>query len=632
MHRLALFLTALSVGSGCTGAPVPPPPGRTSTALSTAASSEPASVAVPHPATSTVVVRAVRAASRQPERARTLRKLLAQSGGRIELPLTYQRVSLVVDQVIEGTLADPDYAKRPIGVNHLPVVLLDEAAFVAPEGLDGFEGTWRLTKLEDGTLVVSAIADTPFAPSRTAERTKLIEATRALLRAEQPDDRVAGIENLAKHHFYELVPDVLPLLDDTRAETRPQPVQDHDVRRLPRVVRQMADTQLRRMLAPLREGEPARDETRGAWTEHWREVTTRKPPALEPVVAGSPVELMRVTANQTWPDIVPIGEGRLALGVARLETPVDGYRAGIASSSVARGMPRAWVPGTTDAGFEPDGLNAAIGSRAGLLLVGARDAWHLATFGPAPAAPVPLPALARASHAAIASDDTGFAILSGVREGKDLTLTLLDGRGRAQGPGRKVATAGPPELSHHQGIHPLAIAPRTSGGWITAAESSEGISLTILDRGLAVTSTSSVSRPGGAFEPVLGVRGEGIMLAFRMHDEGEDDHLETTTFDARAVTQPISRAVGEDVQKTSGVVALPNGFALAWIEADSEVHVARWDEHGAPAGRATVHRGDVAPFSIALTEDAGALVVAFKDVARYPYALVAKRIAMTDLH
>ena len=54
---------------------------------------------------------------------------------------------------VAGTLDDPDYATRPYGTNHLEVVLTDEAAFAAPPSLDGFEGTWRLTPLADGTLV-----------------------------------------------------------------------------------------------------------------------------------------------------------------------------------------------------------------------------------------------------------------------------------------------------------------------------------------------------------------------------------------------------------------------------------------------------------------------------------------------
>jgi hypothetical protein len=127
--------------------------------------------------------------------------------------------------VVSGPIDDPDYAKRPVGTNHLSVVLLDEAAFASDPSLGGFAGTWTLTKTADGVLVVSSIRDTPYPADRVANRTSLIAQARRGLVGSVPEQRIAALEILDQHHFLELVPDVISLLDDPRTANPTAPPQ-----------------------------------------------------------------------------------------------------------------------------------------------------------------------------------------------------------------------------------------------------------------------------------------------------------------------------------------------------------------------------------------------------------------------
>src|SRR5947199_7847287 len=113
---------------GC-GAASPPPP------------APPPKVVVAQPL-ARITLEAGGAASRGQGSPRALRRLLATRHGEVELAANYAEVSLQVTRVIAGSLDDPDYARRPTGVNALTVILTDDAAFAAPADMDGFAGTW----------------------------------------------------------------------------------------------------------------------------------------------------------------------------------------------------------------------------------------------------------------------------------------------------------------------------------------------------------------------------------------------------------------------------------------------------------------------------------------------------------
>lgn len=615
----------LGIDVACTPTPPEPvAPGPPRVRPAVAPEPDPPPPAAKRPTGPVLIVRAEDDAGRLVASPRRLRNLIAEEHGRVGLVADRQVVSLYLEAVLEGAelLADPDLAKRPIGANRLEVLLVDDAAFAAAlhPNRNGFGGTWRLTRRDDGTLVARAIEDTPFAASAADPRSQEISRIRGLLREPDPRSRLEGIAALGKHPEYELVPDVIALLDDDRFDPTAPP------RRHAYRVREEALQRLRQMLGPLADVERPQFGGRSEWETYWTLVTTRPPRARAPIVAGATSELMRVAANQTFPELVGLGGARVAIAVTRLEKPSDGARDGIALVTIGSEERAQWVEGTVDAGFAPQRLAATASGKALLFTTGTE--WRLALTDRPSATPIVLALPEKTASAAIAEDARGFGVVSAVANTSDLVLTRLDLRGRPVATSRiplPVNVAAPSA----GWIDTLAIASRNGAGWLIAAETSEGISLVGVDR---AGRPSGTSRAGAAFdigEAVLGVRGDRVMVAALT--DGEPEQVVTHLLAAPGLAPLASTTVGDDVGQASPLAVLDDGFALAWIEADEEVHLGRWDLEGELVGDVVVHRGEVRPFHIALHRDGGALVVAYEDTARYPYALVARRIAIDDL-
>ena len=543
-----------------------------------------APVRVVTPAKQPIIVIATGAASRGSASPRRLWRIVAARRGVVELATGSTEVSLSIARVVSGTLADPDHAKRPIGTNHLPVILVDEAAHAAPTSLDGFEGTWKLTPLADGTLVASAIEDTPFDPERVRDRRTLIARTRADLRSPLPQRRLRGLVTLGKHRFLELVPDVIALLADHRA------AEDRVV------VNDVAEARLRELVAPL--GHPAMPATgdADAWDAFWRTVTTAAP-GPPTVVASREQVIATLQMNQSWPLLRAVPDGRLVVGVTRLARALDGRQDGV---FVTAGGTRTWI--TKHA---VDGLDAALGP-AGLGIVYATvdDRWSF-TLVPASGAPRThaLPRLR--THVALAASDHGFALAS-LEGTSELIVDALDTFGKLRHT-RRIRLSGMPVASYHRGVRPVSIT-SVAGGWLATVEIDAHVLALELDYAARVKRLIELGPTRGIAQPTA----NGSAAAWV-----ELDVLVTAKFDGAATR------TGSEIGAHSAVVALPDGgFAVAWIEAASEVHVGRWDHTGQRIADDVIDTRPVAPFAITLARDGDALAVTYQVTARYPYAIV----------
>jgi hypothetical protein len=137
----------------------------------------------------------------------------------------YDRSSLAlqVTRVIEGT---PLPMRESPGTQSLEVVVLDDAAARA-ESSDLMQtppGRWSLTRMPDGTPVVSALADTAWgkpAPDTTNVRNE-VEAVRAGLHASDPQQRFDALRRFERMRCFSLGGDVLAFADSEERVVDPE--------------------------------------------------------------------------------------------------------------------------------------------------------------------------------------------------------------------------------------------------------------------------------------------------------------------------------------------------------------------------------------------------------------------------
>ncbi len=591
-----IALAALAACGGPSTPPVQPPP---APAIEPSIA-QPIAQPVAPPRSSRIVVVTEHLSSREPANARALRHILAVRKGRVELGLGFGQLGLSVTKVVSGTLDDPDYAARPIGVNTLPVILLDEAAFAAADlpSLEGFEGTWKLTRMADGALVVDAISDTPFSASKVANRFAVREQARQDLHGSSPEQRFAGIEALGHHAFYELVPDLIALLDDT-------------------AVGPSAAHMLRQLAEPLADPATPQTPSRRDWELYWHDLLASRP--VPPAVVGTTIELATVEMNQSSPDLVAIGAG-FAMGMTRLERQqLDGHVAGIATMT-APWQQRTWLTSATQ-----DGLDAAVApDGAGILSSddGMDALWHFAVGG---TDRIVIDPKERATHAAVAAGDHGFVIVYIKEKVPALFALALDAAGKPRGAAVKLALPSRPAARFHRGVHPVALARRSGGGWLALVETDAGVIAERFDDALAAPQTTLLATEPPIVEP-------RVVDSFAVWKH-RNQLASLVVADAGAMRGEAAPPLltGADVWLAGKPVALDDGYAVAWIEADGEVHLGRFDAGGARIANVVVHARGAMRFSLALAREGSALLVAFEDETRYPFHIVARRVELAAL-
>lgn len=586
---------------------------------------------LPPPGSKTVVVRADRAASRGPAHSRSLGSLVASRRGRTVLAHGYTGVSLLITEISSGSLDDPGYPTRPVGVNTLPVVLLDDAAYAAPEGMDGFGGTWRLTRMPDGTLVASDASDTPFAKNAAAARRSDQQRVGALLASRDSGDRIQGLDLLDRHVFLEFILQVIALLDDRAVDTRaPSPVSGHSIQ-LPRVVAETALSTLQAMVAPLAEESTPSSADRAAWTAWWRRVTERDPyPPVQPVVPVPVRTVMRVAMNQSWPALVATPPGWAVLGVSGMETPVDGAMNGIAITQLAGGSLR-WPLATGAGGERPEGVGAADGvSGICVLWAGDDDGWRFVGVPSKGAALAARTVVKGARHAVIASADDGWWLAFSKENPDVVQAQKLDLSGRPVDRVRDVPLPSPPMTRYHRGVYPIALA-RAWRGYLLAAETDRALAVASLDETFGVRRVFELPEVAGLTQPGVAAGAERALVTWMVSDTRPSRLMAALV--GQDGSMPASQTkVASDVRFASRPVALQGGsFAVAWIEGEDEIRLARVDGLGRAHAPVLVHRGPLGVFALGLGVEGGSLYVLYEDTSRYPFALNAKRVALSML-
>jgi hypothetical protein len=609
-------------------APTPAPPGDPlEIATPEAPSPVPPPPVAPPAGTVQVVVIASGAGSRTPTSPRALRRLIAAKQGVIEIAKGYGTVGLTITKIESGTLDDPSYATRPVGTNHLEVVLLDEAAFASDPSLAGFGGRWTLTRMPDGQLYVSAITDTPYSAKAATTRRALIDQARIGLHG-GPDQRLAALEILDEHPFLQLMPDVIALLDDQRTgNANAKPVAPGGGRRGmgPRIVGDAADATLRKMVEPWSSGREPKDRDVASWRLYWRGVLAGEP-IRERLVSGSSSTIAEIPMNQSWPELVALPDGWFAFGISRMEKALDGHIEGLAVTAPPY-QTRIWF-GTDDR----EELDAAIGPKGaiGLLSADGADHWNFSLVQQGKATP-PIQMITKAKHAALAGSPAGYLAVF-IRDGERMVhAQAIDAAGRPRGPVKDIALPAEPAAWYHRGFHAIKVA-RRGDGWLVALEIRGGVLAISLDDKLALVGTpTELAKSSDFTQPKLAMGPNRAFVAWTQgrFGNGRVGHA-MVKYDGTMIGK--AQMVGDEVWDVSKPVALDDGgFALAWIEAEDEVHLGRWNAAGDFVASVIVVPHDAAFLTLALGRDKGQLVVGYQDLRLYPYKLVAVRIDPAEI-
>ncbi len=530
-----------------------------------------------------IVVEASGIANHHDAPIRTLRRIVGARHGHVEVTTGFGEVRLIVTRVVSGKLFDPEYAKRPDGANGLEVVLVDEAAHFATNDDRDYKGTWHLTQLADGTLVAASLADTPFTSSEPWHT--WVATTRADLRAPTLERRKDGLRALIERHSYELVPDLIAMLDDNRR------IADSET-----TVADIAEDILNGCAGAIGE-DPRLERSIEEWTKLWAERFTQVEPL--PVIAPSTAtERARLFAHENLPEIAVASGG---IVVATDDNTIDAKDAGIFVTTGAQRIP------ITREQFQF--LQVA---GAGMVWADLQtQRWHFATTAGKSVALTPQ--ITKAKLAAIATAGDGFLVL-----GADTTRHVHAVELDADGNRRRTAKLVLPALAGKDASH-IFVAP-SADGWLATVATDKGLFAIAIDGALRVRSAAKL------FEGVLGASiAVGRDRAFAAWNIGSEISTRVIDLDGNPVAEAVM--TGDAVWDLSKPVALDDGFAIAWTEAGRELHVGRFDRAGALVSNVVVQDRHVAPFTgLHLARDQAALLVTFLDESRYPYTVVTRRL------
>ena len=189
-----------------------------------------------------------------------------------------------------------------------------------------------------------------------------------------------------------------------------------------------------------------------------------------------------------------------------------------------------------------------------------------------------------------------------------------------------------PETSYHRGIYPVALA-RRKDGWVAVVEAQSGVLLANVTDSLALVGVSPVAEAAGIAQPKVIVSRDRAFVVWSREGGTRSKKLAFVllSFSGQALSK--LGTAGAEVELISRPINLDDGgFAVAWIESGTELHVGRWNAAGDLVAAVLVQPQNVAASAaLALGRDASGLIVAFEDSSRYPYTLVTRHIDVSAL-
>jgi len=250
----------------------------------------------------------------------------------------YSVLTLHINKVVEGNLYDPNFAGRPIGVNNLYVVVINDAAIALDKfGTRRVKGIWKLSTLPNGAYIVSSLADTPFNSEDITTEKNVIVTIGDDLKSGDAERQNWALQKLKEIKSFTHIELIFPLLDSDQKVIVPNAIcvsyKDGSHAMFPKESTLGAEARkvLLQLTASLRrEDSPAEKDDGIVWQRWWKGILDIEPFPEVYVEQVSSKVLAILPMNQTWPEIHISPDGtRGLIGVSRYQYLVNNARSGI---------------------------------------------------------------------------------------------------------------------------------------------------------------------------------------------------------------------------------------------------------------------------------------------------------------
>ncbi|MHB9110187.1 MAG: hypothetical protein ACYDCO_24305 [Armatimonadota bacterium] len=593
---------------------------------------------------------------------KTKRRLIAWQNGNLYLSHQADEFGIKIERVVSGSLPDERWLDRPVGVNLLYVLMLNDAALAMGSYSKGeVSGRWRLTRLPDGSYAVLSIDGLPAAVQASgAKAVATMQATAGKLKSKDPKVVARGLQEVQNSSYFHLIPAIIPLVDQETKTTVPMTTYwdgphggGHSTGDAPTTIGEQAYKALLSLGKQFYRFPSAPERTSASWQKWWEEIlATPAFPVVQPA-PGPLREIARYRTNQSSPDYAISPDGTQALVTfTRLEKPVKGPRSGIQLIDIQHPEASHMLYQVPEEAInqEPDYTTVAWDAkRVGVAFFEWEydDAKRTVRFLAADLQgqalhPVRTLGLRDASSLAICADGEGWLLAYVTSAGK-ACIQRLSPQGEFAGPAVPIAFPYPASKPDNW-RQSIALVNTPHGPAVTCILSKgdlDQVYLALLDDALAARSIALVSRK----KPVndwfyadyrstgLCVNGETLLVTW-YGLENNFEPLQARFFNLEG--QPVGGiiTVAADPSGFAPPAALGNGFALAWMaygEVPNQLYVATISPElgmGKPcvadADRKGYHN---AP--LALGAHDGTAVVLLYDRNFYPRPILAKEVELS---
>ena len=565
------------------------------------------------------------------------RQIIAWYKGDVRLSKESGILLLEVRRIVEGQLHDPHFLERPTGVALLEVIPLDSAAAGVDASRQGVvaSGLWRLTRLPDGSYVVSDLQDTPFAsPGSTAELDAVARMT-ADLASRDPQVKYNGLRLLRERCCPALFPQVLEMLGSDAPITADGPNGTNML--VKSTLGREAAKALYRGSWRFRDwGAPTDKSTPAAWKAWWEGLLRTQPfsPVVPDTVRCRDIIALRI--NQPWPEASVSPDGRHAVVTAPLlERPLDGMKGGICLLDLEADSRPEWfyrVPPARAVRKRPHSVRVAWGKDAICVIFrefdhdepGSRLTFLTVDYrGQILVKPHKIP-LKDTRSFALAACQSGW-LLAYVSRGGAAFVVRLDGDGAILREPVQLARKRPDGSSHpHDRIHTISVTTTNSGSAL-ALGGDRTLFLSLLDRELNLRSTVRVDDPSlrnwSRADPRIAWDGQRLLVSWIQYSGSTTNKLYLRLFDGSGRPQGQPTEVAEGATAIAPPVPLGDGYALAWVDHSTRpnlVRVVRIGSEGKLGPITAVHGGITPTHPIGLGAAGDTAHVLVHDRSTYP--------------